>query len=87
MCQHRPPGYCWPRVKLDGCPALTHLAGLYYRPWLRTLTWLLFYAFSVFSFVIGCELLHSRRQLFAGCLVLQAQALQAMPSCRMGLPW
>ena len=30
-------------------------AGLYYRPWLRTLTWLLFYAFSVFSFVIGCE--------------------------------
>ena len=30
-------------------------AGLFYRPWLRTLTWVLFYAFSVFSFVMGCE--------------------------------
>ncbi|KAL4858369.1 hypothetical protein ACK3TF_001355 [Chlorella vulgaris] len=27
--------------------------GLFYRPWLRTVTWVLFYAFSVFSFVIG----------------------------------
>ena len=27
--------------------------GLYYRPWLRTLTWILFYLFSVFSLAVG----------------------------------
>jgi hypothetical protein len=27
--------------------------GVFYRPWLRTLTWLLFYAFSIVSFLIG----------------------------------
>eukprot|EP00890_Picochlorum_soloecismus_P003330 jgi/Picsp_1/3999/NSC_01511-R1_protein len=27
--------------------------GLYYRPWLRTLTWILFYLFSVFSLTVG----------------------------------
>jgi len=27
--------------------------GLYYRPWLRTLTWILFYIFSVFSLTVG----------------------------------
>ncbi|KAL4527337.1 hypothetical protein Ndes2437A_g02507 [Nannochloris sp. 'desiccata'] len=28
-------------------------AGLYYRPWLRSLTWVLFYAFSFFSLAVG----------------------------------
>ena len=43
---HRPP-WC-PPARPPARPP-----GLFYRPWLRTLTWLLFYAFSAFSFVMG----------------------------------
>lgn len=51
MCARPAPHPSWHLPNLAQPPT----AGLYYRPWLRTLTWLLFYAFSVFSFVIGCE--------------------------------
>ena len=40
----------------SGLPAWAVLlprAGLYYRPWLRTVTWALFYAFSFFSLACG----------------------------------
>lgn len=44
------------RLHESGLPAWAVYApqyGLFYRPWLRTITWLLFYAFSVFSFAVG----------------------------------
>ncbi|KAL4427891.1 hypothetical protein ABPG75_001980 [Micractinium tetrahymenae] len=44
------------RLHESGLPAWAVYApqyGLYYRPWLRTVTWLLFYAFSAFSFAVG----------------------------------
>jgi hypothetical protein len=40
----------------SGLPAWAIYApqyGLFYRPWLRSLTWALFYAFSAFSFAMG----------------------------------
>ena len=61
-------------------------AGLYYRPWLRTLTWLLFYAFSVFSFVIGCELLWLPLLLLPQGLDKRSAVLQSGQALAASLP-
>lgn len=44
------------RMYESGLPAWATIfprAGLYYKPWLRTLSWVLFYAFSLFSLAAG----------------------------------
>lgn len=44
------------RLSESGLPSWATLlprTGLYYRPWLRRLTWILFYAFSVVSLAVG----------------------------------
>ena len=44
------------RMYESGLPAWATFfprAGLYYKPWLRTLSWILFYAFSLFSLAAG----------------------------------
>jgi hypothetical protein len=56
-----PPSCCQGNERLlklyeSGLPAWAIYApqyGLFYRPWLRSLTWALFYAFSAFSFAMG----------------------------------